>query len=213
MIGYLGLCYLPLQANQHDGIVWSEGFRRHERRDLPSGLVLLVEDRFYEQGNLDRVRLTWYRRHASKLRKVKSFEGLVRLDDLPAVVQGDRVYLKTLDEQHAFMVTNVDDTFGRESTWQVEHGRPRLTNLKVYAPRLRIVDAAIWHSWSTKHPSPIQKRLKRAWTRPCDLENWTETRYGETWALRVDDTLIFTLRRGSSGQWNVVGVRESRKVR
>ncbi len=186
---------------------WTRAFALHESRTLPSGLTLLIEDGFYSEGNRDRVRLSWFRREGSRFRRMLAFEGMATLDDLPPKVQGDQVRLRTVDEPHVFLVAAADDTFGRDSTWRIERGVPRLVSCKVLASRLRVVDAAIWRSWNAKHPSPLQRRLRSAWPDQDDLISWTEKRDGLTWTVKVNRDYVFTLRRSETGGWNVVDLQ------
>ena len=212
MIASLTLVLFGSQCHRSNEVVWTKGFTFHHSQQLSSGLVLLTEAGFYSQGNRDRVRLTWFRHTASGFKNLLAFEGMATLDDLSPKVQGDWVRLRTVDEPHVLMVSAGDDTFGRDWTWHVENGIPRLVSRNVLAVRLRAVDQAIWRSWSARHPSLLQRNLRKAWPEPDDFFSWTEKRNGATWTVTLDRDFIFTLRQVGTGEWKVVDFRTARKT-
>lgn len=103
------------------------------------------------KGHRDLLRLTWFQRHPPGFQKVRTFQLIATFDDLPPMVQGDWVRLTTVDEPHVFMVLAGDNIFGREWTWRVAHGVPRLVSQNLFAVRLRAVDDSIWHSIIVRH--------------------------------------------------------------
>jgi len=212
MIGFPCVPLSAPQLQESNGVAWTKGFGHHESKRLPSGLMLLIEDGFYSEGSRDLVRLTWFRLNGSRFKRVLAFEGTATLDGLPPIVQGNSVRLRTVDEPHAFLVAAADSTFGRDSTWRVEHGVPRLVNHKLLAQRLRAVDAEIWRSWSANHPSPLQKQIRKAWPEPDDLFSWTEKRNRAIWTVNVNRDYSFTLRRAPTGEWKVIGFRTTHKA-
>jgi hypothetical protein len=86
-----------------------------------------------------------------------------------------------------------------------------LVSCKLHALPLRVVDAAIWRSWSANHPTSLQMQLRKAWPERDDLFSWTENRHGSVWTLRLNRDYYFTLRRAGSGEWKVTGFRTTHK--
>lgn len=174
---------------------------------LSNGCILFTEDSLFAEGNRVPQRLEMVRIRGHRATVFGPLQGQTTLDVEPPRVNGNQVTVDWLDDPKTFGVYPTQLIFERYETWDCTPNGFRLVLSKPDQLALRSLDATIYRAWTSRRPSPLQRRVRRLWPRPKNdeegldemLDYWKQT-IQPNGLIRIDfDNTSFLLRPGRSG--------------
>ncbi len=138
---------------------------------LPCGTILLQCSRIGQEGMEVGTKLIWVRIHHGRAQAVGSFEGTTNLDFGAAEITGNIVCQKTVDEPESFQCMSTAPLLQRVTKWDCANGFPHLVKVSKLNVALRAVDEAIFSARKARHPTVLQRRIRKLFPLRMQLDD------------------------------------------